>query len=393
MISRWRSSSVPRPPTPSPTERGSERREPEPPPPDREGVGAWSSSINVALDMRLAGYRSGGISRYARELHRALLALDGINVRPLLSRRDANRDTRGLRLRTPPHHRLERFSIPVELALARYRPSVYHASDFIAPRLPGVRAVATVHDLAFVHWPDDLEPDALAYYRQLGDARARTAAWIAPSRWTADDLAGIYGIDRTTVHVVPHGVSLDLLTQRALSRGRRGDFVLAVGTIEPRKQYGLLLAASERGRDLPRIIVAGGSGWNSRGLEQRLRTTTGVEWIRNADDATLRRLYMEAIAVVVPSRAEGFGLPALEAMAVGTPVVSSGAGALPEVTGDAALAVEDPSGEGWASAIARIASDSELWTRLSVAGRARARTFSWERAAIETALIYRSLTD
>jgi glycosyltransferase involved in cell wall biosynthesis len=277
------------------------------------------------------------------------------------------------------------------LALARYRPDVYHATDFIAPYLPGVPVVATVHDLAFVHWPDDLTPDALEYYRQIGSARRRTAAWIAPSQWTAGDLAGIYGIDSATIHVIPHGVSLDLLAERPRGRADRGEYVLAVGTVEPRKQYELLLAACQTGRALPRIVIAGAAGWNSGGIEARLRSTKGVEWLDDSDDAALRRLYAEAIAVVIPSRAEGFGLPALEAMAVGTPVVSSGGGALPEVTGDAALTVEEASGEGWAAAIERIATDDELWERLSAAGRGRAQEYSWERAANATKVVYRRL--
>ncbi len=355
------------------------------------GEGLGRGFVRVALDMRLAGYRGGGIARYTRELHAALVQTADVEVRALRSREDVDTAAGDLRLRTPPHHRLERFAVRVELGLARYRPDVYHATDFIAPRLRGVPVVATVHDLAFVHWPNDLAPDGRAYYRQLGDARKSTAAWITPSQWTADDLAGIYGIDPSLIHVIPHGVSLDLLEEQPRSRAKRGDYVLAVGTVEPRKQYELLLAASRVGRDLPRIVIAGSSGWNSGGIEARLRTTQGVEWLSSVDDAALRRLYAEAIAVVVPSRAEGFGLPALEAMAVGTPVISSGGGALPEVTGAAALVVDEASGEGWATAIERIATDHVLWDRLSAAGRVRAQTFSWETAANATIVVYRAL--
>ncbi len=283
--------------------------------------------------------------------------------------------------------------MPVELALGRYWPSVYHAMDFIAPRLPGIAAVATVHDLAFVHWPDDLEPDALAYYRQLGTSRNRTAAWITPSVWTADELAGIYGVDRSSIHVIPHGVSLNLHDVAPIPRIERGDYILAVGTVEPRKRYDLLLDAMAQGDVLPRLVIAGRVGWNSQSLERRLRSTDGVNWIADATDATLKRLYQQAIAVVVPSRAEGFGLPALEAMAVGTPVVSSGGGALPEVTGDAALTVEQATAEAWSSAIAQITTDRILWEELSTAGTTKARFFSWDRSAEATASVYRALRD
>jgi len=351
-----------------------------------EGAGGWG--LRLALDLRLAGYRGGGIARYGRELSAALADLPDIDIRELRSRRDPNG---GMRFWTPPHHRLERFAVPIELALRRFRPDVYHAIDFIAPYLPGVPVVATVHDLSFIHWPDDLTPDGLAYYRQLGDARKRTAAWITPSNWTADDLSGIYGIDRETIHVIPHGVSIDLLHERPRTRAERGDYALAVGTVEPRKRYDLLLAALATGRDMPKIVVAGSPGWNSGAIEARLRATAGIEWIEDVDDVRLKKLYAGAIALVVPSRAEGFGLPALEAMAVGTPVVSSGGGALPEVTGAAALTVDDASGEGWAVAIERITSDEALWERLSSSGRKRAAGFSWERAARETAQVYRSV--
>jgi glycosyltransferase involved in cell wall biosynthesis len=195
------------------------------------------------------------------------------------------------------------------------------------------------------------------------------------------------------IHVVPHGVSLGLTAQAPLPREERKPYLLAVGTIEPRKQYPLLLDALRIARDAPDLIIVGQRGWNSQDIERRLQTEARVDWRRSVDDASLRLLYREATAVVVPSRAEGFGLAALEAMAAGTPVVSSGGGALLEVTGDAAFTVPAAAPEAWADALDRIATDSELWQRLSLLGRERAATFTWERAARETADVYRRVTD
>lgn len=350
-----------------------------------------SLPLRVGIDLRLAGYRGGGIARYASELHRALGSVEGITPVALRSRKDSTARAGDVRLATPPHHRAESIAIPVELALRRAALDVYHATDFIAPRLPRVPIIATVHDLAFVTWPGDLTADALRYYRQLASSRHRTAAWITPSAWTADQLAELYEIERTRIHVVPHGVSLDLLQTPPRSRSARGTFVLAVGTIEPRKRYDLLLDAVSHDRHSPYLIVVGQPGWNSSAVQDRLRSMPNVTWLPSVDDETLAGLYRDAIALVVTARVEGFGLPALEAMACGTPVLSSGGGALPEVTGDAALHAEDQTPEAWRAAIREIAEDSDLWMSLSAAGRSRASEFSWERAARDTAIVYRTV--
>lgn len=349
----------------------------------------WSlrTEPRVALDLRLAAYRAGGITRYATELLAALRGLDipRLAICELRSARDANRG--GVRLRTPPHHRLERWALPAELLLQRVRPDVFHAVDFIAPPARGARVVATVHDLSFLERPQDLAPDALAWYSQLERSRRWTDAWIVPSRWTAEQLAARYGIDPATISVVPHGVPAFLRDVVPLPRATRGGYILAAGTVEPRKRLELLLDAWPQVGDELRLVVAGPRGWNADGLEARIHATPGVERRMDVDDAEMRDLYRHAVALAFPSWMEGFGLPALEAMACGTPVLSSGAGALPEVTGNAAI-TPDPDAAAWSEAITQIASDEPTWTRLATAGVQRAAEFRWDRAATQTAAVY-----
>ncbi len=344
--------------------------------------------LRVAFDQRLAGYRAGGITRYAVELGRALDLRDDIALTPLRHHKDEFATDSDLRLRTPPHHRLEPIAVGLELALSRRPFDVYHATDFVAPRLLRLPVVTTVHDLAFLRWPDQLERDALRYYRQVTGQARRTAHWITPSEWTRAELVDLVGIDAADITVIPHGVSGFITPDAIKRRAQREPYIVAVGTIEPRKRYGLLLDAFERLSPGMQLHIIGAAGWNTHELQRRLRATLGVTWHANAGDAQLDRLVAGATALAIPSLAEGFGLGALEAMARGTPVISSGLGALSEVTGQAAEIPSHDDPASWAEAIERVAQDDQLWERLSTDGARRARQFTWQSAAQRTAEVY-----
>lgn len=348
--------------------------------------------LRIGLDQRLAAYRTGGISRYALELGNALSAVPNLELTRIRHKRDNAASPQDIRLRTPPHHRFETVGIGIELALNRVALDVYHATDFVAPRFARCPVVATIHDLAVIRWPDQLSRDALRYYRQVERQHRRVAHWITPSNWTKSELCDLVGVDDSDVTVIAHGVSSFITSGDILPHADRESFIVAVGTVEPRKRYNLLLDAFERLTPRPRLVVVGEAGWNTGDLQQRLRSTDGVTWLDRASDADIDRLLSKATALAIPSLAEGFGLGALEAMARGTPVVSSGLGALSEVTGDVAIVPDRDDPESWASALETIIHDEHLWQECSDAGVLRADGFSWLKAARQTTAVYRNVT-
>lgn len=345
----------------------------------------------MTFDLRLAGYRTGGIARYGEELSHALARIEDLDLIPLRSHRDQSITQGARRLRTPPHHRFEKHFIGAELLLHRIKPDVHHATDFIAPSLPGVPVVATVHDLEFVRHPEYLDDAGRAYYGQLAEARERTAAWITPSQWTADDLCEAFQVDPSQVFVVPHGAPEGIALRPPLSRAERSRYLLVVGTIEPRKRIDLLLDALATMDDPPEVRLIGKQGWQADAISSRIEHSRNVAWLRDVTDPILMDAYRSAWAVLVPSLSEGFGLTALEAMATGTPVISSGHGALREVTGPAALEPDTDDPHGWASAIERILEDESLWNELSLFGQRRAKEFDWYRSAKSTVEVYRQV--
>jgi alpha-1,3-rhamnosyl/mannosyltransferase len=247
-----------------------------------------------------------------------------------------------------------------------------------------------VHDLAYRVRPREVPWQQRVYMGGvMAGALRRAAAVLTPSEATRDDLLRHYpqpGLaERVTV--VPEGWSLGTVAPGALPEGLEPGFLLAVGTIEPRKNYPRLLAAYRLLRDrggAPPLVVVGRVGWAYGGALDELRSTPGVRLLSGVDDPTLRALYRSAAALAFPSLYEGFGLPLLEAMAEGLPAVAGNAGALPELAGDAAVLVDPLDVEAIAAGLERALGDSELRARLTAAGPARAAGYTWTAAARAT---------
>lgn len=370
----------------------------------------------IALDYTPAIEQTGGIGRYVRELTAALSAADTSNPYRLFvagaakaqlpQPPGANFTWKPTRLNTKWlarfWHRLglripvETFTGPVDL---------YHATDFVLPPTRNrTRTLLTVHDLSFIRVPNAASPPLKAYLDAVAPPSVKAADHIlADSAATKSDLIDLYGTREDKITVLYCGVKdgfnrvsdpMELDKTREKYGLERLRYVLSVGTVQPRKNYSRVIEAlssiRRSGHDL-HYVIAGGSGW----LEDEMRRTiqqTGmadfVHLLGYVDDDDLPALYSGARMLALVSLYEGFGLPVLEAMACGTPVVTSNLSSLPEVGGGAALLVDPYDTGAIREAILRLETDADLRARLIDAGFAQAARFSWARAAGQLKAIY-----
>ena len=272
---------------------------------------------------------------------------------------------------------------------------VVFAPNFVPPRpLAASRRplVATVHDLTLHRTPWAMRDETRAdLERKLERTVARAAAVLTPSETVRRDLVERCGAPPGAVHAVPEAARLDRVTPGGLPPDVPGRFVLHVGTIEPRKNLAILLAAWPLLRaampDAPPLVLCGKPGWRRESIEGALAGAAAEGWLLRLGyqpDETLRALYDRAAAVVCPSFYEGFGLPLVEAMAAGAPLVCSDIPVFREVAADAALFVPPDDPAAWARGLADVLSDADRARELASRGTARVRDFSWRRTAERT---------
>jgi glycosyltransferase involved in cell wall biosynthesis len=282
---------------------------------------------------------------------------------------------------------------------------LFHGPDFVLPPLSKhTRALVTVHDLSFLHYPHCFEPALLVYLKTAVPRAAARADWIlADSESTRQDVIELLGVPEEQTSVLYPGVEArfhPIQDRATLSQVRARyalpeHFVLAVGTVQPRKNYVRLVEALEQldVRDV-HLVIVGGTGWLYQDLYERIEALglqARVHLTGYVDDADLPALYNLAQVVAQPSLYEGFGIPILEAMACGIPVVSANNSSLPEAAGGAALLVDAEKSEALADALARALTDAQLREALVERGFAQARQFTWQRAAKTLHAVYQQI--
>jgi glycosyltransferase involved in cell wall biosynthesis len=360
--------------------------------------------VRVLLDVSAVPARPVGAGVYTIAIARGLDARDDIELHLLARRGDGTRwpaltpaavvharapDARPLRLAW------EQVGAP---ALSHaVRPDVWHGPHYTLPVRVRVPTVVTVHDLTFFDHPEWHERTKVAYFRRMiRVATARADAVICVSEFTANRLRA-HCAARAEVVVVPHGVDHERFAPAAEHAGADADlsslaahgitppYVAFSGTVEPRKDVPTLVRAfahAARNRPELRLVLAGADGWGAAEARDAIAASgvaTRVLRPGYLPDDAHAALFRRAAAVVYPSLEEGFGLPALEALACGAPLVSTRGSAIEEVVGDAALLVPPRDPDALGAALDRILRDDALATRLRRDGPERAAKFTWDR--------------
>lgn len=352
--------------------------------------------VKVLIDLRMVRGHLHGIARYALELARRLPALEpGWQFTGLIAPAGLPDDLGPLAPRIPLVKATSEFLAPFEQAtlvtdLLRQRPDLFHATSFSVPSLWPGKLVATLHDANHLALPESASLSRTAYYRLVVTPRSRRAeALITVSEFSRRELSAHLGLPAERLQVIGNGVDLSFHVPSPADiddfRSRRGlpaRYFAAIGNTKPFKNLRVLLPIAD-GLPAPLVLLAG------RGARRTIGFSEKVIELSPLSDDELVRFYAGATAVLAPSRYEGFGLPALEAMACGAPVIASSAGAHVEIIGGAGMLVAPENPLAWREACLRLHRDETLRRELSQAGRERAARASWDDCAKQTIQVYR----
>lgn len=372
--------------------------------------------MRIAIDAHSVGAGLAGNESYATNLIEALAEIDSVNSYTLYVTRDeavkrfSNRWPNFTVRTTLPHTPLIRIPLTLSAELRKHPVDILHV-QFTAPPFAPCPFVVSIHDLSFEHLPETFNRRSRAQLRFTVRRSARRAARIlALSEHARCDIIETYGISPELVTAVPlaaanHFQRVDDIRELQRVRHTYGigqDYILSVGSIQPRKNLNRLIAAyasllrTRAAGSVPQLVIVGKHAWlygeTLRAIE-KLGSSASVIVTGYVPEADLPGLYSGALCFVYPSYFEGFGLPPLEAMKCGAPVIAGNRASLPEVVGDAALLVDPFNIDAIAAAIGTVIDNPILRSKLRVKGLNRARMFDWRETARRTLEVYQRAAD
>lgn len=372
----------------------------------------------IAIDYTAAVRQRAGIGRYTRGLVRALAEVDHETAYLLFSagreapERPWPANFRKRELPLSDRHLAilwQRLRLPFPVELLTGPIDLFHSPDFTLPPVRRARTVLTIHDLSFLRHPECFSKPLLGYLlANVPRAVGRADFLLADSESTRQDLIELLSVPPERVAVVYPGVEAHFapladaapLEAHLARYGIRRPYLLGVGTLQPRKNFVRLIRAyyalRERYRIPHRLVIAGGKGWLFEEIEETIHALRLEEWVQITGfipDEDLPALYQGADVFAFPSLYEGFGIPILEALACGTPVVTSNTSSMPEAAGKAALFVDPEDVEALAEALWTLLQDAALRNALRACGFEQVKHFSWAASARKVCSIYRHLIE
>ena len=356
----------------------------------------------VAIDAHTLGRRATGNETYVRGLLSGLAGHTDVDAVALVDPGAGSSSVgAGQTAELAYRHPALRLLLDLATPRRRWRADLLHV-QYVRPPRCDAPVVNTVHDISFEHFPELFGRRAVARMRATIPWSARRSRLVLTgSRYSRADLVARYSLDPDRVLVTPYAADARFQPQPAERirevrerLGVPGEYILCVGNLQPRKNVPRLLEAFARlPADRPALVIVGQRAWLYESAfatlrQERLESEVHFTGYVETDD--LPSLYAGAVAFAYPSLFEGFGLPVLEAMACGTPTLSSRTTSIPEVAGEAALLVDPTDVAAIADGLLRLVSDDALRRRLSAASLDQANRFSWEQCARDTVDAYRS---
>ena len=361
--------------------------------------------MKIGIDISQIVHEGTGVSTYTRELVKALLAIDqrneyhlfGASLRKLSLLDQFAHDLPNVKahfyplpptVAEPVFNRFPR--LPIETFTGPL--DLFHTSDWLEPPAKCPKATV-VHDLSMFRFPETVHPKILSVHRRkLELVKKESAAVIAVSQATKNDLVEILKFDPTKITVIYEAASPDFRKTKLISKepllrlGVTGKYILALGTREPRKNLSRTIAAFQKLKlKDTKLVIVGKFGWG-----QDVSPTSDIVLAGYVAQDQIASFYHYAECFLYPSLYEGFGLPILEAMATGTPVVTSNIGSLPEVAGKAAVLVDPRDAEAIVRGIKDALSQKD---NLVARGYTQEKKFSWEKTARETLGLYQRISE
>ena len=377
--------------------------------------------------MTSAVVQGGGIGRYTRELIRALVKINSTNKYRFFSAKQPNNLPVPDPIPTGDYisyhpaplnerwlyrlwYRL-RLQLPVQWVMGDI--DLFHSPDFVLPPVKGnIPTLLTVHDLSFIHYPETLPTPLVKYLNRVVPWSVERATHVlADSMATKEDLLRFWNVPGEKITVLYCGVDAsfrpvqrpeEITTVRQTYHLGHAPYILSVGTVQPRKNYQMLIRAFApiAANNPHNLVIAGGKGWlneemmaeiERQGLNGRVLFTGFI------DDEDLPALYSGATIFTFPSLYEGFGIPLLEAMACGVPIITSNASSLPEVVGErkdvgkTAVMLSPHDETAWTQAMEQLINDPPYRSRMVAAGFRQVRQFTWQSSACQLLQIYKQL--